>query len=99
MQGIRLDADDNSGMKRRRFSLRRVFGCIMFSAMAAGQAQSFAPDYTKARNAVNAMFAILDRRPPIDSSSDQGNAMVSVPSFPIPSPFAWIQCQAGIVGR
>ena len=25
----------------------KVFGCILFSAMAAGQASSFAPDYAK----------------------------------------------------
>lgn len=45
----------------------KVFRCVIFGAMAAGQASSFAPDYTKAKAAANEIFALFDRKPAINS--------------------------------
>lgn len=56
--------------------LKRVFSAVLFGAMAAGQASSFAPDYGKAKISAARLFALFDRVPPIDSSSDAGNKLV-----------------------
>ena len=45
--------------------------------MAAGQASSFAPDYGKAKIAAARLFALFDRVPSIDSSSPDGDKLVS----------------------
>lgn len=55
----------------------RVFSAIVFGAMALGQASAFAPDYTKAKLAANRIFYLLDSQPSIDSSSDDGEKLVS----------------------
>ena len=57
--------------------LCRVFAAILFGAMAAGQASSFAPDYGKAKIAAARLFALFDRVPSIDSSSPDGDKLVS----------------------
>lgn len=44
--------------------------------MAAGQASSFAPDYGKAKQAAARLFALHDRVPDIDSSSEDGEKLV-----------------------
>jgi hypothetical protein len=54
-----------------------VFSAILFGAMAAGQASSFAPDYGKAKIAAARLFALFDRVPPIDSSSEAGDKLVN----------------------
>jgi len=45
--------------------------------MAIGQASQFAPDYGKAKSAAANIFALLDRQPPIDSYSPDGEQPVS----------------------
>jgi len=55
----------------------RVFGAIVFGAMALGQASQFAPDYGKAKTAAAKIFALLDRQPAIDSYSTDGQKLVS----------------------
>ena len=55
----------------------RVFSAIIFGAMAAGQASSFAPDYGKAKTAAARLFVLFDRVPEIDSSSEEGLKPVS----------------------
>ena len=54
-----------------------MFTGVLFGAMAAGQASSFAPDYGKAKIAAARLFALFDRVPPIDSSSESGDKLVS----------------------
>ena len=54
----------------------RVYGAIIFSAMAMGEAGHFAPDYGKAKAAGSRVFALLDREPAIDSSSTEGQKPV-----------------------
>lgn len=44
----------------------RVFSAVVFSAMAAGQASSLAPDAAKARVAASNIFKLLDRKPHFD---------------------------------
>jgi hypothetical protein len=56
----------------------RVFTGVLFGAMAAGQASSFAPDYGKAKIAAARLFELFDRVPSIDSSSEAGKKMVRV---------------------
>lgn len=46
--------------------------------MAVGQASSFAPDYGKAKAAANEIFALLDRTPLVDYSSDAGIQLVII---------------------
>jgi len=55
----------------------RVFGAIIFGAMAIGQASQFAPDVGKAKAAAAKIFALLDRQPAIDSYSTEGEKPVS----------------------
>ncbi len=58
-------------------SLTRVFSAIVFGAMGAGQAGSFAPDYAKAKMSAARLFKLFDREPPIDSDSNEGSELVS----------------------
>ncbi|KAJ3300113.1 ATP-binding cassette, sub-B (MDR TAP), member 4 [Borealophlyctis nickersoniae] len=50
----------------------KVMFAIIFAAMAAGQASTFAPDAAKARVAANSIMDLLDRVPRIDSRSSSG---------------------------
>ncbi|ELU04466.1 hypothetical protein CAPTEDRAFT_135774, partial [Capitella teleta] len=52
----------------------KVFSAIVFGAMSAGQASSFAPDYGKAKIAAAKIFQLFDRVPLIDSSSPEGES-------------------------
>ena len=55
----------------------RVFFAIVFGALSVGQASTFAPDYAKARLSANRIFALIDRKPLIDSLSEEGDTPVS----------------------
>ena len=55
----------------------RVFMAITFGAISAGQASSFAPDYSKAKVSAKRIFDILDRVPVIDNYSEEGDKLVS----------------------
>ena len=48
-----------------------------------GQAGAFAPNYAKAKISANRIFALLDRRPAIDSYSEDGSKLVSAFRTPI----------------
>uniref|UniRef100_A0A8C7A8B6 P-type phospholipid transporter n=1 Tax=Neovison vison TaxID=452646 RepID=A0A8C7A8B6_NEOVI len=50
----------------------RVFSAIVFGAVALGHASSFAPDYAKAKLSAAHLFMLLERRPLIDSYSEEG---------------------------
>ncbi|KAJ7322287.1 hypothetical protein JRQ81_018574 [Phrynocephalus forsythii] len=49
-----------------------VFSCIVFGAMALGQASSVTPDYAKAKISASHMFLLFERVPSIDNYSDEG---------------------------
>ena len=51
---------------------------IAMSALAVGQANSFAPDYGKAKESAARLFQLFDRVPANDSFSEQGTKPVSV---------------------
>ncbi|XP_065843600.1 ATP-dependent translocase ABCB1-like [Oscarella lobularis] len=50
------------------FDVFTVFNAIVFCALTAGNANTFAPDYAKAKAAATHIFHILDRTPAIDAS-------------------------------
>ena len=54
-----------------------VFIAIIFGAFGTGQASSFAPNYAKAKQSANRIFALLDREPVIDGYSEEGLKPVS----------------------
>ena len=58
-------------------SIFRVFMAIVFGSVSIGQAGAFAPDYAKAKISVNRIFALLDRKPLMDSYSEDGDKLVS----------------------
>nr|XP_021504021.1 multidrug resistance protein 1B isoform X1 [Meriones unguiculatus] len=49
-----------------------VFSAVVFGAMAAGNASSFAPDYAKAKVAASHIIRIIEKVPSIDSYSTEG---------------------------
>ncbi|GAQ79040.1 ATP binding cassette subfamily B [Klebsormidium nitens] len=56
----------------------QVFFAIVLSAIGISQTASMGPDLQKARNAVASIFAILDRRPQIDSDDTSGMTLPAV---------------------
>lgn len=61
------------------FSLlwNRVFGAIVFGAMALGQASAFAPDASKAKVSAAHIFYMINQEPKIDVYSEEGKRDVS----------------------
>lgn len=58
--------------------LFRVFSAVVFAAMNVGQSSSMAPDYGKSRVSAQRIFQLLDKKPLIDSYSEQGEKLVRV---------------------
>ena len=54
-----------------------VLMAVIFGAMGAGQASAFAPNYAKAKQSANRIFALLDREPVVDGYSEDGLKPVS----------------------
>lgn len=55
--------------------IRLVFNCVLFGAQSVGQASALLPDYSKAKEAIKAMFELFERKPLInnwDSSDSKG---------------------------
>ncbi|XP_047924346.1 ATP-binding cassette sub-family B member 5 isoform X3 [Anser cygnoides] len=52
-----------------------VFSSVIFAAMNVGQSASLAPDYGKARISAQRIFLLLDRKPQIDSYSEEGEKL------------------------
>ncbi|KGL80184.1 Multidrug resistance protein 1, partial [Tinamus guttatus] len=52
-----------------------VFSSIIFAAMNVGQSASLAPDYGKAKISAQRIFQLLDRKPVIDSYSEEGEKL------------------------
>ncbi|XP_053323209.1 ATP-binding cassette sub-family B member 5-like isoform X2 [Spea bombifrons] len=49
-----------------------VFSLLAYGAISVGQTLSFAPDYAKAKSAASYLFHLFERKPVIDSYSQQG---------------------------
>ncbi|XP_076187478.1 ATP-binding cassette sub-family B member 5 isoform X7 [Aptenodytes patagonicus] len=52
-----------------------VFSSVIFAAANVGQSASLAPDYGKARMSAQRIFQLLDRKPLIDSYSEEGDKL------------------------
>uniref|UniRef100_A0A8C3L6M8 ATP-binding cassette sub-family B member 5 n=1 Tax=Chrysolophus pictus TaxID=9089 RepID=A0A8C3L6M8_CHRPC len=52
-----------------------VFSSVIFAAMNVGQSASLAPDYGKAKISAQRIFHLLDRKPQIDSYSEEGEKL------------------------
>ncbi|XP_058038723.1 ATP-binding cassette sub-family B member 5 [Ahaetulla prasina] len=52
-----------------------VFSSVFFAAMNAGQANSLAPDFSKSKVSAQRIFHLLDRKPVIDSYSEEGDKL------------------------
>ncbi|RIA99770.1 ATP-binding cassette transporter [Glomus cerebriforme] len=50
----------------------KVLFAVIFSAMAAGQTSTFAPDFAKAKNSAISIFKLLDRESKIDPTDVEG---------------------------
>ena len=55
----------------------RIVIAIAMGAQSIGQANSFAPDYGKAKLSAAKLFQLFDREPAIDSFSEEGSQPVS----------------------
>lgn len=63
------------------YTIFQFFVCfseVMFGSQTAGTVFSFAPDMGKAKNAAAEIKKLLDRKPEIDSSSDEGEKIGQV---------------------
>ncbi|XP_062096709.1 ABC transporter B family member 9 [Humulus lupulus] len=56
----------------------KVFFALTISAMGVSQSSALAPDSTKARDSAASIFKILDRKPAIDLSSDEGVTLPTI---------------------
>ncbi|KAJ4390616.1 GTPase-activating protein [Gnomoniopsis smithogilvyi] len=66
---------------RGEYTMFQFFLCfiaIIFGAESAGTVLAYAPDMAKARNAAATLKALFDRKPEIDSWSDDGASVPSV---------------------
>ncbi|XP_062979735.1 ATP-dependent translocase ABCB1-like isoform X1 [Elgaria multicarinata webbii] len=52
-----------------------TFTVVIFAAMTVGQANSLAPDFGKSKVSAQRIFLLLDRKPPIDSYSEEGEKL------------------------
>ncbi|KAI9766804.1 MAG: GTPase-activating protein [Geoglossum simile] len=66
---------------RGEYNLFQFFVCfasIIFGAQSAGTIFSFAPDMGKAKHAAQELKVLFDRKPEIDSQSDEGDRVLHV---------------------
>ncbi|RZS22698.1 hypothetical protein BHM03_00055509 [Ensete ventricosum] len=59
-------------------SIRTVFFALTMASLSVSQTSALGPDSTKAKDSVASIFAILDRKSSIDSSSDEGMILDNV---------------------
>ncbi|KAK7295696.1 hypothetical protein RJT34_18607 [Clitoria ternatea] len=56
----------------------RVFFCLTFTAITVSRTTALAPDTNKAKDSTASIFEILDNKPSIDSSSNEGRTLEAV---------------------
>ncbi|XP_031286062.1 ABC transporter B family member 9-like [Pistacia vera] len=59
----------------------RVLFAFSMAAIAVSNSTSMAPDTNKAKNSAASIFEIIDRKPKIDSSSNEGMTLTSVQGY------------------
>lgn len=74
-----------------------VLPAILFSAQAAGQIFSLAPDIGRARGAASRVFALHDQKPSIDAVSGSCSAPQPVSSLPIPAALGNLSSPTGSI--
>lgn len=53
-----------------------VISAVLYGAMAIGEANSFAPNYAKAKISASHLMMLMDREPDIDNLSQEGTTPV-----------------------
>lgn len=53
-----------------------VISAVMYGAMAVGEANSFTPNYAKAKISASHILMLIDRVPDIDNDSEEGDRPV-----------------------
>nr|XP_048289550.1 ATP-dependent translocase ABCB1 isoform X2 [Myodes glareolus] len=76
-----------------------VFSAVVFGAMAAGSASSFAPDYAKARVSASHIIMIMDKVPEIDSYGTEGLKPFLDSKEIKQLNVQWLRAQLGIVSQ
>ncbi|RHN72210.1 putative xenobiotic-transporting ATPase [Medicago truncatula] len=56
----------------------KVFFCLTITAIGVSQTRALAPDTNKAKDSTASIFEILDSKPTIDSSSNEGATLETV---------------------
>ena len=56
----------------------QVYFALTISALGVSQTAAFAPDTNKAKDSVASIFEIIDSKPKIDSSSNEGTTLATV---------------------
>ncbi|KAF3455611.1 hypothetical protein FNV43_RR00247 [Rhamnella rubrinervis] len=56
----------------------KVFFALTIAAMGVSQTSTMAPDINKAKDSATSIFSILDGKPKIDSSSDEGTTLPTI---------------------
>lgn len=54
-----------------------MISAVLFGAMAVGEANSFAPNYAKAKMSASHLMMLINRKPAIDNLSEEGESPVN----------------------
>lgn len=58
------------------FPSSRVISAVLYGAMAVGEANSFTPNYAKAKMSASHLIMLMNREPAIDNLSQEGESPV-----------------------
>ncbi|PWA23942.1 hypothetical protein CCH79_00011020, partial [Gambusia affinis] len=76
-----------------------VISAVLFGAMAVGEANSFAPNYAKAKMSASHLLMLLNKEPEIDNLSEQGDTPVMDSIDVKQLNIRWLRSQIGIVSQ
>ncbi|XP_064907344.1 ATP-binding cassette sub-family B member 5 isoform X3 [Columba livia] len=76
-----------------------VFSSVIFAAMNVGQSASLAPDYGKSRMSAQRIFQLLDRKPLIDSYSEEGEKLLADGFDTRSLQLQWLRSRLGLVSQ
>ncbi|XP_071416991.1 ATP-binding cassette sub-family B member 5 isoform X3 [Pithys albifrons albifrons] len=76
-----------------------VFSSVIFAAMNVGQSASLAPDYGKAKMSAQRIFQLLDRKPLIDSYSEEGEKLLADGFDTKSLHLQWLRSRLGLVSQ
>lgn len=61
-----------------------MISAVLYGAMAVGEANSFAPNYAKAKMAASYLMMLINTKPAIDNLSEEGMCPVKTKSLRTP---------------